>query len=91
MNLFNLAKKALPTWTGRIGIIEIYAVGAGLLNRGEKYHGIAEVREIERTEDMSKIWVYKITGVDVFGAEQMKETIPEWIPTKDVKWIKEQS
>lgn len=74
-------KEYVPS--GRVGILLLDAVGAGLLNKGAAYKIAIELEELETVGGLSKIKAIKISGADKTVVENV---LPEWVPTENIMW-----
>ena len=72
---------------GRIGLIEVNAVGTGVWNKGKKYHAIIEIEEIERKGYYSKVKITDVSGVREYDKEDMADLLPTWIATDRIQWL----
>ena len=68
--------------TGRHGILEVHFTGQGSLNKGQQYSVIAEVEEIGKLNNYSKVKILSKSGNTAIKIED----IPEWLLTKEIIW-----
>lgn len=87
MRLFR--KKSPKRLQGRIGIIQLEAVRAGLFKEDEEILIQFRVEELEQVSGMSRVHILNVSGVDNSLKRMAAEQLPEYILSSNIRWIKE--
>lgn len=76
----------------RRGLYSTQFVGMGVLNKGAVYPVTAEVTEMDRIGDLSKLRVDEVFGAsDQWTAEHYAKSLAGWVHTSRVVWREDES